>query len=81
MPDAYRAAGIDPEKAQRMWSKRGVTEALQDRYVKGLTICANRCENTRLVSAAKRLFGDWRSALAAAGVAPERKHRVIEQPE
>jgi hypothetical protein len=82
MRAAYAAAGIDPD--YNKWSKQRVIEAIQDRYVTGLSSRRNECEDRSLVSAATRHFGHWDSALVAAGLDPtycEPKQRPVSNRE
>ncbi len=70
--EAVRAAGLEPR--QRGWSKERVIKAIQDRYIRELPLSgsSNRAF-VRLKDAAKRYFGCWKTALAAAGLARNEK--------
>ena len=69
MKAALAAAGLDPD--ERKWSRELVIEAIQDRHVQGLSLSSGRCREGGLAPAARRYFGGWRSALAAAGIKRE----------
>ena len=69
MKAAVAAAGLDPD--ERKWSRELVIEAIQDRHVQGLSLSSGRCREGGLAPAARRYFGGWRSALAAAGIKRE----------
>jgi hypothetical protein len=74
---AAEAAGI--ELRQRKWTPKRIIEAIQDRYVRGLPLLP--CLDRRLFGAATRVFGTWRDAVAAAGLAhklPQPKDRRLE---
>ena len=62
---AAEAAGI--ELRQRKWPPKRVIEAIQNRYIRGLPLLP--CQDRRLFGAAIRVFGSWRAAVAAAGLA------------
>jgi hypothetical protein len=50
----------------RIWTRRRVIDLIQDRYVRGLSMIANR--NKGLAEGAIRVFGGWREAMIVAGV-------------
>lgn len=60
------------ETQRQRWNPEVVTRAIQDRASasKPLNAKAVEVENSRLIAAARRLFGNWNSALVAAGVDP-----------
>ena len=79
--NALQAAGLESRRAK--WTKRRVTEAIQDLYVHG-PARKNRVSRPAVRAAAQRHFGSWGRALRAAGVEPrvfERwtPERVIEE--
>lgn len=61
---AMLAAGITPAKP-RKWTPRRIIEAIQDRHIRQLP---PKVPGSALVQAARRYFGTWEAALAAAGV-------------
>ena len=63
---AFEAAGIEP-KGNR-WTDRRVIERIQDYYLQRRSIAVNGCGDRRLFAAAKRRFGSWANAVAAAGL-------------
>jgi len=76
---ALEAAGINPDgldrqRAQADYDKRAVIEFLQDRQQAGLPVAWGWIwlEYQLLAVVAKRLFGNWRNTLIAAGIPPER---------
>lgn len=74
---ALAAAGL--ERPQHGWSKQRIVEAIQDRYVKGLSLKGPEARlDPELVSAAKRKFRSWRKALSAAGI-PQRAPEVAKK--
>jgi hypothetical protein len=73
---AAEAAGI--ELRQRKWPPERIIEAIQNRYVRGLTLLP--CQDRRLFGAAIRVFGSWRAAVATAGLVhklPQPKNRPM----
>jgi hypothetical protein len=68
---AWEAAGIEPK--DRRWTKRRIIEAIQDRYVQGLSLTGKGFGNPSVVVAARREFGSWPNALAAAAIPVRRK--------
>ncbi len=66
LQNALDAAGLEPRSGR--WTERRVIEAIQDGYVRGLPIEYSGFKNVALANAAKRRFGDWPSAVAAAGI-------------
>ncbi len=63
---AMEVAGVEPKN--RLWPPRRVIEAIQDGYVRGLPIHRIGFGDLRLACAAKRRFGTWDDAVAAAGL-------------
>ena len=66
LQNALDAAGLEPRSGR--WTERRVIEAIQDGYVRGLPIEHSGFKNVALANAARRRFGDWPSAVAAAGI-------------
>lgn len=64
---ACEVAGI--ERTTRRWSKKRIIQAVQDGYVRGRSLNTSGFGNQRLLNAAKRHFGSWSAAVAAAGLA------------
>jgi hypothetical protein len=63
---AWKAAGLEPKGCY--WTNQRVIATIQDRYVKGLSIDRIGFGERPLAAAAKRRFGSWRQAVAAAGL-------------
>lgn len=63
---AMEAAHVVPKG--RRWSKLKIIEAIQDRYVRGQPVNIAGFRDIKLAAAAKRHFGSWREAVAAAGL-------------
>jgi hypothetical protein len=57
----------------RKWDDKIVIQRIQDRRREGrpLTYERTRTDDSALVAAARRYFGNWRAALKAAGIEPE----------
>ena len=66
---AQEAAGLKP--ASRRWFPERVLAAIEDRHRRGLPIRCPGFGDLRLATAAKRRFGSWANAVAAAGLAAE----------
>jgi hypothetical protein len=64
---AWEAAGLKP--SPHRWPPQRVIAAIQDGYVRGLPIALAGFGNVPLAGAAKRRFGSWADAVAAAGLA------------
>ena len=64
---ALEAAGLAPPPGR--WTPRRVIEHIQDGRVQGRPIHIAGLGDLRLAAAAKRYFGSWRAAVAAAGLA------------
>lgn len=65
--EAVLASGCKP--ARRRWSKELVVTEMQERHRRGLALNSEIFkQDPPLAGAALRLFGNWRSALAAAGI-------------
>jgi lipase chaperone LimK len=73
------AAGLAPEEflaaTGNRWSKERILEVIHARQREGKPInySAIRREDSALISAARRYFGNWSKALLAAGVDVERR--------
>jgi hypothetical protein len=63
---AMEAAHVVPKG--RRWSKLKIVEAIQDRYVRGQPVNIAGFGDIKLAAAAKRHFGSWSNAVAAAGL-------------
>jgi hypothetical protein len=70
---ALIVAGIPAEKPapRQRWSRQRVIQVLRDRHRRGRLLTP--AQDGNLTGAAKRYFGRWSCALAAAGIAPMRK--------
>ena len=66
LQNALEAAGL--ESHRREWTEQRVIEAIQDGYVKSLSVTPVGFGNRVLAAAAYRRFGNWRNALVAAGL-------------
>ncbi len=66
LSNAVEAAGLPPPPGR--WNERKIIDTIQDYYVKGLPIQFRGCKDALLAEAAKRHFGSWRAAVAAAGL-------------
>lgn len=70
---ALEHAGVlEPHETFRRpgaWTRQRVIEAIQDRYVRGLSLSSRDVRT--LAAAGRRRFGGWHAALLAAGIAPE----------
>ena len=64
---AAEEAGIDLR--QRTWTQHRIIVAIQDCYVEGLPIHIAGFGKVGLAAAAKKRFGSWHDAVAAAGLA------------
>lgn len=64
---ALEVAGVEPKN--RRWTARRVIVSIQDYYVRRLPIHIHGFGDRRLAGAAKRRFGGWAAAVAAAGLA------------
>jgi len=77
---AVRAAGFDPdEEGLRVrWTPESVLETIRADHAAGLDLSAKgqRARGTALINAARRFFGSWRAALAAAGIDPASIYHV-----
>lgn len=71
-PKAVIAAGVDPVKFRRVspWTKERIIEALLTRALKNEPLNSGAVRPKSLAEAAIRIFGNWGSALAAAGLDP-----------
>jgi hypothetical protein len=78
---AWEAAGVDPP--YRKWFPQRVIEAIQDGYVRCRNVGVAGFGDRSLADAARRYFGNWAEALAAAGLPrhlAERKTRRWSRP-
>ena len=66
-PQAMLAAGL-PWKPKKWWSRERVMAAIQSRYQQGLPLCGLHKTDRPLAYAARKYFGSWPAAVAAAGV-------------
>ncbi len=66
LDNACEAAGL-PHRPGR-WNKRRIVDTIQDYYVRGKPIRIVGFKDDRLGAAARRYFGSWRAAVAAAGL-------------
>jgi hypothetical protein len=57
------------------WSKERIIETIRQRHEQGLTLVGLQKSNRGLRNAARRYFGTWEQAVAAAGIPPSWKHR------
>lgn len=66
--EAVLAAGCKP--ARRRWTKQLVITEIQERHRRGLALTSKTfTQDPPLAGAATRLFGNWKAALVAAGIA------------
>lgn len=63
---AFETLGLEPK--HNRWTDRRVIETIQNYYVQGRSIDINGCGDKKLFAAAKRRFGTWAKAVAAAGL-------------
>lgn len=66
---ARESLGLEPSRHR--WSPNRVIEAIQDGYVAGKRLAVHGFGNRSLAAAARRRFGSWLSAVAAAGLSAE----------
>ena len=64
--EAMAVAGVEPKR--RHWTEQRVIQTIQDRFVQGHPISIAGCGDGHLAGAAKRRFGCWAAAVAAAGL-------------
>lgn len=71
-PKAVIAAGVDPVKFRRVspWTRERIIEAVLTRVLKNEPLNSAAVRPKSLVEAGIRIFGNWASALAAAGLDP-----------
>jgi DNA-binding protein H-NS len=69
---AVLAAGVDPSKLRRVlpWKPERIIEAILTRALRNDSLSARQVEPRSLTAAAKRFFGSWPAAVAAAGLDP-----------
>lgn len=86
--EAVAAAGLAhkytrPRRAPRTWTRDAVLAAIRTWHAEGRPLTVISRQDQGLYSAAKKLFGDWRSAVVAAGLKPARQQwtpdRVLEE--
>lgn len=68
---AWEAAAIKPR--DHRWTEQRIIEAIQNRHIHGLPMSGKQFGNPSAVQAARREFGSWPNALAAAGIPAVRK--------
>jgi hypothetical protein len=73
--DALLAAGLPSKPRPHRWSKRTIIDAICRRHQSGPPLRKVWRDDTSLFGAATRWFGNWQSALRAAGVAFKPYHR------
>jgi hypothetical protein len=66
LTQALEAAGLPPPPGR--WTKRRIIEEIQERYVRGGSLQFVGFKDKPLGYAAKRHFGSWHAAIAAAGL-------------
>jgi hypothetical protein len=71
---AVIAAGVDPLKLRRVapWSRERIIEAILKRALNSEPLGRQTTRPRSLADAGARVFGDWGSALLAAGIDPKR---------
>lgn len=75
---ALAAAGIPSLNTNRIWTKRTIIEAIQKRHEKGSCLSQVYKDDKALFSSAASYFGNWQSALSAAGIDCKKRHRWTE---
>lgn len=70
---AVTAAGFEP--AQQTWSRDRIVQEIQAWHQAGVRVSSISSQSPRLTTAAIRIFGGWRNALAAAGLHVQKKDR------
>lgn len=82
---ALKAAGFDPARIRQhlpKWTAEAILDDIRRRAAAGESLASHSCQPASMVNAARRMFGSWPKALAAAGVgkpatrAMSRKSRV-----
>ena len=63
---ALEVAGLEPKS--RRWTSTRIIAAIQDGYIQGQSLATPGFRNLALAAAAKRCFGSWPAAIAAAGI-------------
>ena len=69
--EALRVAGYDPKQLRvkrRPWTRQDIIGLIRHRAAAGLSIAAHNVRPQSAEVAARRIFGNWRSAIRAAGV-------------
>lgn len=75
---ALRAAGLDPNQVRlyrRPWTPEAIVAEIQRKHKAGEALNAKDVSPNWIRRSARRLFGSWDSALAAAGLDPDRIKR------
>ncbi len=72
---ALAAAGISSLSTKRIWTKRAIIEAIQKRQENGSCLSQVYKDDKALFSAAASYFGNWQSALHAAGIDSKKRQR------
>jgi hypothetical protein len=70
---AYAAAGVKSRQKPQpplVWTQESTLAAVRNRHKSGRTLSTTHREDPVLYAAAKRYFGRWTAALAAAGLTP-----------
>lgn len=75
---ACQAAGV-PVTPLNSWTKEKLIAAIQKRHADGHELCYTWKEDTAMFGSAVHYFGNWQSALVAAGFEPARKERWTKQ--
>jgi len=75
--NAVIAAGVDPLRFRQVvpWTRERIIEAVLTRALKNEPLGSTTVRPRSLAEAAVRIFGDWDSALAAAGLDPKQYRR------
>ncbi|TWU39375.1 hypothetical protein [Novipirellula artificiosorum] len=76
--EAVRSVGLE-WTMHRRWSKRKVIEAIRKRNAQGHVLCRTWREEKSLFRAAVNWFGNWGTALEAAGFEPIHRERWTQQ--
>lgn len=75
---ALAAAGISSLHTKKIWTKRVIIDAIQKRHENGSCLSQVYKVDKALFSAAASYFGNWQSALNAAGIACKKRQRWTE---
>ncbi len=71
---ALTASGL-PSHCKRSWSKRAIVEAIKRRHENGQRLSHVYKDDKALFSSAANHFGNWQSALGAAGISFKKRQR------